>query len=216
MILVLDDHPVVGEGICSVIKKNKKDEEIFYAGKVEEAIDIMEENEISLAFIDLNLKEESGFHLIRWIRKQKLDSRLFVITSSSHKSDFKRAQELDVDAYVLKDAFIDEITFAIDSVERGGKYYSSLLVDQMSKCSEDENALSLLTNREMEVLYLLGQGYYNERINETLFISEGTTKKHIGNILNKLQMRNRVEAVLFAVKNSYSIYMAVEEIKSNI
>lgn len=216
MILVLDDHPVVGEGICSVIKKNKKDEEIFYTGKVEEAIHIMEGNKVSLAFIDLNLKDESGFSFIRWIRKKNLDSRLFVITSSSHKSDFKRAQELDVDAYVLKDAFIEEITFAIDSVERGGKYYSSLLIEQMNKSSEDENALSLLTNREMEVLYLLGQGYCNEKINETLFISEGTTKKHIGNILHKLELRNRVEAVLFAVKNSYSIYMAVEEIKSDI
>ena len=210
MILIVDDHPLARQGLCSLMQLHRKDEEILHAATAREAISLMKKNTIRLVFVDLNLGSESGFSLLSWIKVEKVSVKVFIITSSLRQSDFKRAQEWGVDAYVLKDAFIDEIAYGIKTVERGGKFYSSALVERMNESSEDEKMLDMLTEREMDVLSLLGQGYSNTKISETLFIAESTTKKHISSILSKLQLQNRVEAVLLASKNSYSIQMALK------
>ncbi len=211
MILILDDHPLARQGLSSIIQMYKRDEEILQAGTVRESISLMEKNQVGLAFIDINLGKENGLSLLTWIREKKYDCKIFIITSSSRQSDFALAQEMAVDAYVLKDAFIDEITYGLQTVERGAKFYSAALVDRMGKYSEDEKALSALTERELDVFLLLGQGYDNDKISKDLYISLGTAKKHISSILAKLQLNNRVEAVLFASKNSYSIQMALNK-----
>jgi|GEM_PF-86546 len=217
MILILDDHPLARQGLCSLINIYKSDEEILHAGTVRESMDIMEKNDISIVFIDLNLGKESGFSFLSWIREKNFHVKIFIITSSSRQSDFIRAQELGVDAYVLKDAFIDEIMYGLKTVERGGKFYSATIVERLNKHSADEKALNVLTEREMDVFLLLGQGYRNAQISQALSISEGTTKKHISSILGKLQFQNRTEAGLFASKNSYSIKMALNKsIKSDM
>ncbi len=202
MILILDDHPLARQGLSSIIQMYKRDEEILEASTVRESIALMERNQVSLTFIDINLGKENGFSLLSWIREKNYGSKIFIITSSSRQSDFTWAQEMGVDAYVLKEAFIDEITYGLHTVERGAKFYSAALVDRIGKYSEDEKALSSLTERERDVFLLLGQGYDNDKISKELFISLGTTKKHISSILAKLQLHNRVEAVLFASKNS--------------
>lgn len=211
MILILDDHPLARQGLSSIIQMYKRDEEILQAGTVRESISLMEKNQVGLAFIDINLGKENGLSLLTWIREKKYDCKIFIITSSSRQSDFTLAQEMAVDAYVLKEAFIDEITYGLQTVERGAKFYSAALVDRMGKYSEDEKALSTLTERELDVFLLLGQGYDNDKISKDLYISLGTVKKHISSILAKLQLNNRVEAVLFASKNSYSIQMALNK-----
>lgn len=211
MILILDDHPLARQGLSSIIQMYKRDEEILQAGTVRESISLMEKNQVGLAFIDINLGKENGLSLLTWIREKKYDCKIFIITSSSRQSDFALAQEMAVDAYVLKEAFIDEITYGLQTVERGAKFYSAALVDRMGKYSEDEKALSALTERELDVFLLLGQGYDNDKISKDLYISLGTAKKHISSILAKLQLNNRVEAVLFASKNSYSIQMALNK-----
>ena len=126
--------------------------------------------------------------------------KIFMITSSSKKSDFLRARELGVDAYVLKDAFIEELVYGLNVVDKGGKFYSQSLLESVNSMSEEEKLIKSLTEREIEVLALLREGYTNAMIAENLMISEGTVKKHISNILGKLSLNNRVNAVIFADK----------------
>lgn len=202
MIIILDDHPLARQGLESVIQMNKPDETVIQAGNVREAISYTKENEVSIAFIDLNLGKESGFDFVEWLEEKQYQVKTFLITSSSRKSDFEYAKKLGVDAYVLKDAFVDEIVYGLKVVERGGKFYSATLIDQLNKGSEEEEVLEDFTGRELEVLALLSEGYSNERISKSLFISEGTTKKYITNILGKLNLSNRVEAALYASRNS--------------
>jgi len=171
----------------------------------------MKRNPVDWAFVDINLGSESGFTLIRWIKDQELKTKIFVITSSSRQCDFKYAQELAVDAYVFKDAFIDEIAYGLKTIERGGKFYSSAIIENISKKTEDERCLETLTNRELDILSLISQGYSNERISKTLYISEGTVKKHITNILSKLNLKSRVDAIVFANKNNYLIQYAINK-----
>lgn len=213
MILILDDHPLSRQGISSLVRSWHANEEICEAGTVQEAVQILQKEPASLAFIDINLgrKGESGFNLLQWLKDKQQDTKTFVITSSSRRCDFKHAQELGVDAYVLKDAFIDEITYGLRAVERGGKFYSASIMDRLAKEESDEKAIATLTQRELDVLSLIGSGETNDGIAQMLYISKGTVKKHVTSILSKLALLSRVEAVIFANKNSYIIKNAIAQ-----
>jgi len=217
MILILDDHPISRQGLSSLIKNYKADENISEAGTVDESILIMKKHSVDLAFIDINLRRENGFSLIKWIRNQKLSTKIFVITSSSRKCDFNYALELAVDAYVVRDAFVDEIAYGLRAVERGGKFFSSAILENLNKESDDEKALYTLTKRELDVLSLISQGFSNNKIGRALYISEGTVKKHITNILSKLNLESRTGAIIFANKNNYLLQYAIDRsIKSDM
>jgi len=201
MILVLDDHPLVQQGIRTLLKAYNADEEIVCAGTLSESLSLMENNDIHMAFVDINLGRENGLDLLAWAKENELPTKMFIITSSSRQSDFYRARKLGADAYVLKDAFIDEIMYGLKVVERGGKFYSAALIDQMSESLDEKESFTALTRRETEVFLLLGEGDTNAEISKKLYISEGTTKKHISSILGKLHLQNRVEAALLASRH---------------
>ena len=209
MIMVLDDHPIAREGLEAIIKMYRPEEEIVQAGTVKEAITIMDMQKIDMVFVDINLGEGSGFDFLEWLEPEQSEVKVFMITSSSSESDFLHARALGVDAYLLKDAFIDDIVYSLKVIERGGKFYSSDLVDQMGQLSEDEKLLETLTKRELEVLFFLNKGYSNAKIGEELFVSEGTVKKHISNILGKLGLENRMEAGLFSSRNSEKLELMI-------
>lgn len=201
MVLVLDDHPIARQGLESVIKLHRPDEETVQAGTVKEAIDLTKEKSIDSVFVDLNLNNESGFDFLEWIQSQNKNIKTFVITSSSSESDFVKAKNMGIDAYILKDAFIDDIMYSLRVVDRGGKFYSSDLMANVGNTSEDDKRIDTLTRRELEVALLLREGYSNAKIANNLSISEGTVKKHISNIFSKLEIYTRTEALVFVEKH---------------
>lgn len=201
MVLVLDDHPIARQGLESVIKLHRPDEETVQAGTVKEAIDLTKEKSIDSVFVDLNLHNESGFDFLEWIQSQNKNIKTFVITSSSSESDFVKAKNMGIDAYILKDAFIDDIMYSLRVVDRGGKFYSSDLMANVGNTSEDDKRVDTLTRRELEVALLLREGYSNAKIANNLSISEGTVKKHISNIFSKLEIYNRTEVLVFVEKH---------------
>ena len=201
MVLVLDDHPIARQGLESVIKLHRPDEETVQAGTVKEAIDLTKEKSIDSVFVDLNLHNESGFDFLEWIQSQNKNIKTFVITSSSSESDFVKAKNMGIDAYILKDAFIDDIMYSLRVVDRGGKFYSSDLMANIGNTSEDDKRIDTLTRRELEVALLLREGYSNAKIANNLSISEGTVKKHISNIFSKLEIYNRTEVLVFVEKH---------------
>ena len=192
MFLILDDHPIARKGLESILHMYRPDDKVLQAGTVKEAIDNMQNNNIDMAFIDLNLNEENGMDFLKWLKKERQEVKTIFITSSSREQDFLQAKDMGVDAYILKDAFIDEIMFGLKAVERGSKFYSAELVENIGSSTEEDRKLSSLTARETEVLKLLHCGYSNLEISEKLFISNGTTKKHVSSILSKLGLKNRV------------------------
>lgn len=198
MLLVLDDHPIARQGLESIIRLHCPEHPVVQAGTVEEAKTAVQCNPICMAFVDITLKQESGFDFIEWVRQRHPDVDVFCITASSRKSDFLYAKSLNVDAYLLKDSFLDEIIFALKTVERGGKFYSASIIDVQNRDDGPEARVDKLSHREIEVLALLGYGCSNVEISSLLFISEGTTKKHIASIMAKLGLKNRVEAALFS------------------
>lgn len=201
MILVLDDYPLSRQGLESVIRMYRPEEQVLQAGNVKEAVACVEKSQVDMAFVDLNLKRESGFSFVRWLREQGKPVKVMLIASDLKNHDFEQARELGIEGCVQKDAFLDEILYGLKVVERGGRFYSSGLIESMEKEEQEKKKLGGLTGRELEVLKLLSHGYSNAKIGQKLFISEGTVKKHITSILGKLCLENRVEAVLFASRN---------------
>lgn len=201
MILVLDDYPLSRQGLESVIRMYRPEEQVLQAGNVKEAVACVEKSQVDMAFVDLKLKRESGFSFVRWLREQGKPVKVMLIASDLKNHDFEQARELGIEGCVQKDAFLDEILYGLKVVERGGRFYSSGLIESMEKEEQEKKKLGGLTGRELEVLKLLSRGYSNAKIGQKLFISEGTVKKHITSILGKLCLENRVEAVLFASRN---------------
>lgn len=201
MILVLDDHPLSRQGLESVIRMYRPEEQVLQAGNVKEAVACVEKSRVDMAFVDLKLKRESGFSFVRWLREHGKPVKVLLIASGLKNREFEQARELGIEGCVQKDAFLDEILYGLKVVERGGRFYSSGLIESMEEEEQEKKKLGGLTGRELEVLKLLSRGYSNAKIGQKLFISEGTVKKHITSILGKLCLENRVEAVLFASRN---------------
>jgi two-component system nitrate/nitrite response regulator NarL len=113
--------------------------------------------------------------------------------------EFRHAKELGVNGYILKDALIEDVRYVFNVVRRGEKFYPARIIEKTFSEVEGKN-LKLLTAREMEVFTELRKGLTNCQISNNLYITEGTTKKHISSILNKLKLSNRMEAVVYANK----------------
>lgn len=198
-ILIVDDHPLVRRGIIDILSMNKVGDDIKETGNIEDAMKALKSNQVNIIMVDLHLGLENGFDLIERAKVLYQKVKYVILTSSSSLLDFRRAKQLNVDGYILKDAFVEDIIYALSVIRRGEKFYSPRFLENTMNGYEPSE-LQVLTEREKEVLSQLSTGLTNAQISDVLYISEGTTKKHISNILAKLNMNNRIEAVLFARK----------------
>lgn len=200
-VLIVDDHPLVRKGVVSAISFDSGIKDIYEASNISEAMSKLISIKPDVTVIDLYLGKEDGLEIVSQAKINNVISKFIIFTSSSKKSDFDRARELNVDGYILKDAFTEDFIYAYKVINRGKKYYDPTLMEY--KYGNNKNSsLDELTEREMEVLKELSLGYSNNQIAQTLYISENTVKKHVSSILNKLGLNHRTEAALFALKMS--------------
>ncbi len=190
-IIIADDHPLVRQGLASLISMESDMELIGECSNVQEALTMIDEKKPDLAIIDLKLGKESGLEIVSADKEHKC--KYVILTSSAAYADFKKSEEVNVDGYVLKEALPEELLYALRLVGRGRKYYDPVLLEYKLQEGNDN-----LTLREKEVLQKLGQGLNNQEIADELFISENTVKKHVSQILAKLNLHDRTQAALYA------------------
>jgi two-component system, NarL family, nitrate/nitrite response regulator NarL len=195
-IVIVDDHPMVRKGLSSVLSLEEDIEVVGEASNVKEAIDVIMKTQPEQVLIDLRLGNEYGLDIPKKIGSS-INCKFTVLTSSVEQTDFKRAEESGVYGYILKEAFPDEIIHAIRLVGRGRRYYDPGVMEMFMKKDEDKIVESL-TEREIEVLEALGRGLCNKDIAKTLFITEYTVKKHVSQVLAKLNLTDRTQAALYA------------------
>lgn len=194
-ILIVDDHPLVRKGISSTLAFEEGVDSIMEASNVDEAVRLIRLRKPELAIVDLNLGSEDGLDIVNSTKKIALDTKFVILTSSIKKDDYLRAEEAGVDGYILKEAFAEDIIYAIHVVLRGKKFIDPEITRYLNK-NQCDNNLSELTPREIDVLKELGNGLSNYEISQKLYISESTVKKHVSNILLKLQLSHRTQAAL--------------------
>lgn len=197
-ILLVDDHPMVRKGLMSILSLEDNVAEIKEASNAADTIKILTVYNPDIMIIDLRLGKDDGLDVVRKAKEISKNTKYIVLTSSSKKDDFLRAQEIGVDGYILKEAFIEDIIYAFRVVVRGKKFLDPEML-QYAKSDEDE--FKDLTPREKDVLSELGRGLSNIQIAQSLYISENTVKKHISSIFSKLGLSHRLEAAVF-VNNS--------------
>lgn len=194
-ILVVDDHPLVRKGISSTLSCDENISAVFEASCIDEALTLINSKKPNLAIVDLNLGKEDGLEIIRRSKVKGTTTKFVIFTSSIKREDFIRSEEEGVDGYLLKDAFSEDILYAIHSVLRGRKFIDPEITKYQVE-SELANGFTELTPREYDVLVEIGKGLSNGEIAKKLFISEHTVKKHVSSILLKLQLNHRTQAAL--------------------
>ena len=193
-VLLVDDHPMVRKGLLSVLSMEEQIDEIKEASDAAGAIRMVSFFHPNIMIVDLRLGKDDGLEVVKKAKEINKDTKTIILTSSSKKDDFLRAQEIGVDGYILKDAYTEDILYAFRVVARGKKFFDPELI----KYEGDQNdELKELTQREKEVLFEIGKGLSNTQIPESLYISENTVKKHISSIFSKLGLSHRLEAAVF-------------------
>jgi len=160
-----------------------------------------------VVLMDVRMPKLSGIEAITAVRNAAPDARIIMLTVSDEEADLYEAIKGGASGYLLKDASTDEVAQAVRVVADGQSLISPSMAmklldefKQMSRTDRTAPATPRLTERELEVLRLVAQGLNNREIAKQLFISENTVKNHVRNILEKLQLHSRMEAVMYAVR----------------
>ena len=196
-VAIIDDHPLVRRGLAMVLSLEQDIELAGEASSINDAVALILKTNPDILLVDLRLGDECGLDITKRSEIQGSVFKFIVLTSSVEKDDFKRAEEANVDGYILKEALPEEILYAIRLVFKGRKYYDPGIMDFLIK-DKDEEFAEKLTPREIDVLSALGMGLSNSFIAKKLYITEFTVKKHVSQILSKLDLTDRTQAALYA------------------
>jgi two-component system NarL family response regulator len=195
-LLIADDHFVVREGLRSLISRCEGLVVIGEASNGEEALKVFRKTLPDVVLLDLRMPVCDGLSAIRQIRAEFPGARILVLSSHDGDEDIHSAIEAGAMGYLLKHSSGDQVLPAIRAVMDGRQWISPEASDRL----RDRIRTETLTPRERELLQLLAQGEANKQAAAILGLSEETVKTHVRNILGKLQVRDRTEAVTVALR----------------
>lgn len=203
-VLVVDDHPVVREGLMSFLETEGELEVQRAVSTGEEAVDAVQELRPDVVLMDLVMPGMDGVEAIRRIKETSPETRVIVMTSFAQNDKLFPAIKAGSDGYLLKDIMPKDLLDAVRSVHAGRSVlHPDVAQKLMERVSNRGNATieEKLTPRETEVIELIACGLSNSEIAERLIISDKTVKTHVSNILHKLNLGHRTQAALYAINN---------------
>jgi DNA-binding NarL/FixJ family response regulator len=195
-ILCVDDHPIVREGLTSIVAMQPDMEIVGAAESGADALRIFRETSPDVTLIDLRLRDTTGFDLIRNILAVSPSARTIVLTSFEGDADIERALAAGAKGYVVKGMVREELLSAIRAVHAGKRHVPSAVAAKLV----DHLGSEKLTQRELDVLKEIARGKRNKEIGAELSIAEDTVKMHVKSILMKLGVNDRTEAVTIALR----------------
>jgi len=208
-VLVVDDHALFRRGLEMVLAQEPDIEVVGEAGDGAEAVERAADLLPDVVLMDVRMPRRSGIEACTAIKDVVPSARIIMLTISDEEGDLYEAIKAGATGYLLKEISIDEVATAIRAVAGGQSLISpsmasKLLSEFATLIKRDGDRQQVpaprLTDRELEVLRLVARGLNNRDIAKQLYISENTVKNHIRNILEKLQLHSRMEAVVYAVR----------------
>lgn len=203
-LLICDDHAVVRRGLRSLVGVKPEMELVGEATDGEEAVEMVKKLKPDVIIMDLIMPRKDGISAINEIKKKNQDAKILVLTSFSDDKNVFSAIKAGASGYLLKDSSPEELLQAINDVHEGKSSLHPVIaqkvIHEMHQPSDLPPTDEPLSEREVEVLRNVAQGMSNQEIAKTLKIKEGTVRIHVGNILNKLQLANRTQAALYALR----------------
>ena len=199
-VLVVDDHPVVRQGLMAILRWEKDFELVGDAADGLAAVQMILQHHPDVVLLDLRLPHLSGIEVMKQVRSQGLQTRFLVLTTYDTDEYIAPALAAGAQGYLLKDAEPEELSRAIRSLMRGGAALEPKVAARLLGQFSDEDPHEELSARELEVLKLLATGGSNKAIGLQLGLSENTVKTHISHIFAKLDVQSRAEAVSTAMQ----------------
>jgi len=196
-VLVVDDHPSMRMGLIALINAQREMEVVAEASDGEEAIEVYEDVLPDVVLMDLRMPGMGGVEATLAIRKKFPEANVIILSTYDWDEDIHLAIQSGAKSYLLKDSPVEEIAYAICRVHEGDKTLS----DQIEKRLEERSLRQQLTEREREVLEFLVKGRSNKEIATSLWISEQTVKSHLKTLFSKLNVRDRTEAAVAAIRH---------------
>lgn len=199
-VLIVDDHDLVREGICKLLELYDDIEVAGEAGDGLETVNMVRELSPELVLLDLNMPRMDGITTIKKIKEINPDVKVLILTIHDGEEYVYEVIRAGAEGYIQKDIKPEELHESIERVINGEKVFPRSIEEQVSETAASSTQLEELSAREQEVLELLAKGMSNRMIAEALFISEKTVKNHVSNILKKLSVNDRTQAVIFSLK----------------
>ncbi len=205
-IMIADDHSMVREGIKQLLELDGDIVVNSEASNGKQCIELLDENQTDVLLLDINMPIMNGLQVLQYIRENRMKVKVLILTIHNEVEYLMRAVELGVDGYVLKDSDSSVLKKAIFCVNRGESFIqpelTPILKVKLEEKSNQINEDDALTKREIEVLKLLAEGLFNKEIAYMLAISEKTVKNHVSNIFKKINVSDRTQAAVYAIKNN--------------
>jgi DNA-binding NarL/FixJ family response regulator len=205
-VLLVDDHPIVRQGLRNLLESIPEFRVIGEAGDGLQALEMVEKVQPQVLVIDVMMPGLTGIEVTQRVKRQWPATKVIILSMQNNEAYVVSALKSGASGYILKDTGPEELVDAIRTVVKGERYLSKQLSERLinayvSKVDEAEvDPYDTLTNREKEILHLVAEGYTNNEIAERLFISPRTAELHRSNVINKLGLKNQVDLVRFAIK----------------
>ena len=195
-VLIADDHTIVRQGLVSLLQQESDLSVVAQANNGQEAVKLFGQHRPDVVLMDLRMPQMDGVEAIAAIRAECTNPQIVVLTTYDGDEDIYRGLRAGAKGYLLKDTDPDELFAAIRTVFVGKNYIPSnvgaKLAERMANCP--------LSDRELQVVRLIVAGKSNQQISNILHISKSTVKFHVNNILNKLNVNDRTQAAMAALK----------------
>lgn len=205
-VMITDDHSMIREGLKQLLELEGDFKVVAEAADGVECISKLEEVTPDVLLLDINMPNMNGLEVLQKMKEKKIKVKVLVLTIHSEVEYLLKAVDIGVNGYLLKDSESAELKKAINAVVNGDNYIQPSLIPvlnaKMIDRDKDVVKIESLTRRELEVLKNLSYGMYNKEIAEKLDISERTVKNHISNIFKKIEVTDRTQAAVFAIRNN--------------
>ena len=202
-IAIADDHSMIREGLKQLLELDGDIKVIAEAKDGIECMEMLQKQVPNILLLDINMPQMNGIQVLETIRKEKIKVKILILTIHNEVEYLMKAVEIGIDGYVLKDSDISVLKKAIYAINGGESYIEPSLTPYFNKKLEKkkEKRIDSLSKREIQVLELIAEGNFNKEIAQKLFISEKTVKNHVSSIFKKINVSDRTQAAIYAIKN---------------
>lgn len=207
-ILIVEDHELTRFGLKTTFDGVEFIENVFEAEFAQKAFDIVNNNKIDLIIMDLGLPNINGIEATKKIRVKNKDVKIIILTSHNDEKEVLESLKAGANAYCSKEINPARLVEVVHSVLDGASWFDPTIAHVVLKAATNANTQDFslksdynLTSRETQILKLITEGYSNNEIAKELFVSINTTKAHVASILQKLEVDDRLQAALKALKN---------------
>lgn len=206
-IIIADDHSMIREGLKQLLELDDNLKVIAEASDGNEALTKINVYKPDILLLDINMPNKNGLEVLRELKRKKSSIKVLILTIHNEVEYLVKAVDIGCNGYVLKDSSSDVLKEAIYMIDSGDMYIQPDLIPVLnqglsSNRSSENEKLGQLTRREEEVLKLIAEGLFNKEIAAKLDISERTVKNHVSNIFKKIDVSDRTQAAVFAIKNN--------------